>query len=66
MYGQSITIGRPTPNNSVYILDSSLRPVSVGQVGVMWAGGAGVSNGYVNLPKLTEERYKPDPFLGIG
>jgi acyl-CoA synthetase (AMP-forming)/AMP-acid ligase II len=30
----------------------------------MWVGGIGVSNGYLNLPDKTAERYRPDPFVG--
>lgn len=59
-----LTIGRPTPNNTVYILDADGKPCAIGQPGEMWAGGAGVSMGYINNPDLTRERYRPDPFLG--
>lgn len=64
--GQPLTIGKPTPNNNVYILDDDLRPVELGQAGVMWAGGWGVSRGYINLPDKTAERYIPDPFTNDG
>lgn len=30
----------------------------------MWAGGDGVSAGYLDNPALNAERYAPDPFLG--
>lgn len=59
-------IGRPTPNNSVYVLDEHLRPVPVGHPGTLWAGGAGVSRGYVNRPELTASKYKRDPFVRDG
>ena len=61
-----LNIGRPTPNNTVYILDENMNPLPIGQPGVMWAGGAGISEGYLNLPQKTSERYKPDPFLNNG
>ena len=61
---EKLTIGRPTPNNTVYILDENLMPCPIGQVGEMWAGGKCVSNGYLNNSQLTTERYLPDPFLG--
>lgn len=32
----------------------------------MWVGGVGVSNGYLNLPEKTAERWMLDPFLGGG
>ncbi|SFD53872.1 amino acid adenylation domain-containing protein [Streptomyces aidingensis] len=61
-----LTIGRPTPNNTVYVLDEHRRPLPIGETGEMWAGGAGVSAGYLGNPELTAERYAPDPFLGPG
>ena len=61
-----LTIGKPTPNNTVYILDENLRPLPIGEVGEMWAGGDCVSKGYIGNAALTDERYRPDPFLGNG
>jgi D-alanine--poly(phosphoribitol) ligase subunit 1 len=65
-HSKKITIGRPTPNNTVYILDEQRQPCAIGQVGEMWAGGDCVSKGYLNNIDLTNERYFPDPFLGNG
>lgn len=59
-----LTIGEPTPNNTVYILDDDRRPLPIGSVGEMWAGGDGVTAGYLDNPGLTADRYHPDPFLG--
>lgn len=59
-----MSIGAPTPNNTVYILGPDLEPCAIGEVGEMWAGGLCVSRGYVNNASLTAERYRPDPFLG--
>jgi D-alanine--poly(phosphoribitol) ligase subunit 1 len=64
--GARLTIGRPTPNNTVYILDASGRPCRIGATGEMWAGGDCVSAGYLNNAALNAERYLPDPFLGGG
>jgi D-alanine--poly(phosphoribitol) ligase subunit 1 len=61
-----LTIGRPTPNNTVYVLDEFRRPCAIGEVGEMWAGGDGVSAGYIANAALNAERYAPDPFLGRG
>ena len=66
MDGYPLSIGTPTPNNAVYILDEDLQPVPIGEVGVMWAGGAGITKGYLNLPEKTAERYVRDPFLNNG
>ncbi|QUC16737.1 uncharacterized protein UV8b_00978 [Ustilaginoidea virens] len=64
--GQAVSIGRPTPNNSVYILDGDGKPVPVGVAGIMWAGGHGVSRGYVGLESKTKEAYVLDPFANDG
>lgn len=61
-----LTIGAPTPNNTVYVLDENRQPLPIGEVGEMWAGGDCVTAGYLGNPELTEERYAPDPFLGNG
>ena len=58
-----LTIGVPTPNNTVYILDENLKPLPIGEIGEMWAGGDCVTAGYLDNPTLTAERYRPDPFL---
>ncbi|WP_199041754.1 amino acid adenylation domain-containing protein [Glycomyces salinus] len=63
---ERLTIGRPTPNNTVYILDERREPLPIGEVGEMWAGGDCVSAGYLADPGLNAERYAPDPFLGGG
>lgn len=65
-HGTPFSIGRPTPNNSVYILDAHLRPCAIGEVGEMWAGGDCVTAGYVGNDILTADRYRPDPFRGDG
>ncbi|WP_309114305.1 amino acid adenylation domain-containing protein [Saccharothrix sp.] len=62
--GRRLTIGRPVPNSTVYILDEDLRPCRIGEVGEMWAGGACVTAGYLGNDVLTAQRYRPDPFLG--
>ncbi len=64
--GGVLTIGKPTPNNSVYILDDDLQPVALGQVGTMWAGGRGVSRGYVGLRDVTAAKFCQDPFARDG
>ena len=63
---QQLTIGKPTPNNRVYVLDENLQPCKIGETGELWAGGAGVTAGYINNSQLTDERYLPDPFVNDG
>ncbi|PWK81387.1 amino acid adenylation domain-containing protein [Lentzea atacamensis] len=62
--GGPLTIGRPVPNTTVYVLDDDLRPCRIGEIGEMWAGGECVTAGYLGDPELTAARYLPDPFLG--
>ncbi|MEX0286074.1 MAG: AMP-binding protein [Paracoccaceae bacterium] len=57
-----LTIGKPTPNNTVYVLDADLNPLPFGEKGEMWAGGDCVTAGYLANPELNAERYRPDPF----
>ncbi|KAI1310903.1 hypothetical protein F5Y03DRAFT_402583 [Xylaria venustula] len=64
--GELLTIGKPLPNTTVYVLDDDENPVGIGKPGVMWAGGACVSAGYINLPELTATKFKPDKFTKDG
>lgn len=64
--GAPLNIGIPTPNNSVYVLDENLKPVPVGEPGIMWGGGLGITSGYIGLPETTAAKYKPDPFANDG
>ncbi len=62
----TISIGKPTPNNTIYVLDNNMKPLPIGEIGQMWGGGDCVTQGYLNNPKLNKERYAPDPFLNNG
>ncbi|HEY6349974.1 MAG TPA: amino acid adenylation domain-containing protein [Candidatus Angelobacter sp.] len=57
-----VPIGRPLKNVSVYVLGSEMEPVSVGEPGEIYIGGAGLAYGYINRPDLTAEKFVPDPF----
>jgi len=49
-------------NVKIYILDLNNKPVSIGVIGELYIGGAGVARGYLNNKALTEERFIPNPF----
>ena len=59
-----ITIGRPLPGRTTYILDGHGQPVPAGVVGELYVGGELLARGYLNRPELTAQRFEPDPFAG--
>lgn len=59
-----VPIGKPIHNTQIYILDESLNEVENGEVGELYIGGSGLSLGYINNSKLTDERFIPNPFVG--
>ena len=58
--GAAITIGRPIDNTSCFILDKNKQPVAPGVRGELTIGGAGVTNGYIERPELTADRFIKD------
>ncbi|ENZ83946.1 Pls/PosA family non-ribosomal peptide synthetase [Caulobacter vibrioides] len=60
--GQRVTIGRPLPGYSAWIVDESLWPVPAGAEGELVIGGPGVGRGYVGRPDLTEAKFVTTPF----
>ena len=56
------SIGRPVANTEIYVLNENLQKVPVGTIGELYISGASVGRGYRNDPKLTSERFIPNPF----
>ncbi len=60
--GDAVTLGRPIANTRIYVLDSHLALVPAGVAGEICISGAGVTDGYLNRPEETAERFQPDPW----
>lgn len=57
---QSIPIGKPIANTTVYVLDKYLQPVPVGAPGELYTGGDGVALGYLNRPEISAAKFIPN------
>ncbi len=55
-------IGKPYPNYKLYVLDTHKKPTPLGVVGELYIAGAGLAMGYLNQPRLTEEKFISNPF----
>ncbi|WP_122431515.1 non-ribosomal peptide synthetase, partial [Pseudomonas viridiflava] len=59
---ESVPIGRPIGNTSIYVLDAHQRLAPKGVTGELYIGGDGVALGYLNRPELSVEKFIVDPF----
>jgi lichenysin synthetase B len=57
-----IPIGRPIGNSTAYVLDLDRKLQPIGVPGELYVGGDGLSDGYLNRPKLTETAFVDNPF----
>ncbi|MEK3793108.1 amino acid adenylation domain-containing protein [Paenibacillus sp. FSL R7-0204] len=58
----SLTIGKPIANTSVYVTDADNRMLGIGMPGELCIAGIGLSRGYLNRPELTAEKFVDNPF----
>ncbi|ODP33701.1 amino acid adenylation domain-containing protein [Pandoraea sp. ISTKB] len=55
-------IGRPIANVRCYVLTETGQPALSGEPGELCVAGAGVADGYLHRPDLTERSFVPNPF----
>ncbi len=58
----NLSIGVPFHNENVYILNHNNDLLPLGCVGEICIGGDGLARGYLNSPKLTQEKFIKHPF----
>ncbi|HTZ08388.1 MAG TPA: amino acid adenylation domain-containing protein, partial [Acidimicrobiales bacterium] len=59
---EAVTIGRPLPGRTLYVLDPGGQPVPAGVAGELHVGGPLLGRGYLGRDELTAQRFVPDPF----
>lgn len=64
--GTAVPIGRPIPNMINVILDNNRQPLPIGIPGELYIGGAGITDGYLNRPDLTQARFLDIALLPPG
>ena len=62
--GAPVTIGRPVPGISAWILDETLAPVRPGEIGELCLGDRGLARGYWQRPDLTAHAFPTHPEFG--
>lgn len=63
---EPVTIGRPIPNYSCYVVDEAMALVAPGTQGELLIGGPGVAQGYLGRPDLTAEKFIRNSFAIHG
>ncbi len=63
---EKVTIGRPIPNYSCYVVGENLELLPHGVEGELLIGGPGVARGYLKRDALTAEKFIANPFCADG
>ncbi|MEC1679562.1 non-ribosomal peptide synthetase [Bacillus mojavensis] len=59
----AVPIGRPMPNEQIFILDHCGQPVPIGVYGELCIAGDGVARGYINQPELTAKKFTVPQYI---
>ncbi|KAL9078998.1 MAG: hypothetical protein Q9157_002097 [Trypethelium eluteriae] len=60
--GKPVSLGRPVPRTSVYILDKEQQPVPIGLPGEIYVTGMQTLEGYVHGDHIKSNAFLADPF----
>jgi amino acid adenylation domain-containing protein len=60
--GSSPVIGKPVGNHRIYIMSSHRQLKPLGAAGELCIAGVGLARGYLNMPELTREKFRENPF----
>jgi len=60
--GEDVHIGKPVANTQAYIVNQRMQLQPSGVPGELYIGGDGLARGYLNQPKLTDEKFIENPF----
>ncbi|WP_167472924.1 non-ribosomal peptide synthetase [Nocardia arthritidis] len=59
----TVPLGRPHPHFRLYVLDEALNMMPIGIPGEAYLSAeVGIAHGYFQRPRLTAERFLPDPY----
>jgi amino acid adenylation domain-containing protein len=61
-YSDTIPIGKPIDNSTVFIVDRTGNLCGIGIFGEIWVGGDGVAKGYLNDDALTRSKFVATEF----
>lgn len=59
---ERVTIGAPTANTQIYIVDKHMNQTPIGVAGELCIAGDCVGAGYLNRPELTKAKFVDNPF----
>ncbi|MFA0960204.1 amino acid adenylation domain-containing protein [Roseivirga sp. BDSF3-8] len=59
---ETVPVGNVFSNSEIFVLDSRKELLPVGVSGELHIGGAGLAQGYLNAPGLTEAKFIPHPY----